>query len=218
MAMKLHGDPMSACVARVMLCLHEKDAEFELVPVNLFSCEHKQPPFLSKNPFGQVPVLEDEDLTLFESRAITAYIAEKCKETGTDLTRRRNPKEEAAVRVWSEVEAHHFNPAIAAVIHQLVVVPLHGKSPDTAVVEENIDRLGKILDVYEERLEKSEYLGGDFYSLADLHHVPYTHYFMKTEFASLINDRPRVKAWWHDLSSRPAYLKVAPGMSIDPKL
>merc|ERR1712226_1599351 len=62
MAMKLYGLPMSTCTTRVMACLHEKGADFELVPVNLGTGEHKQPPFLSKNPFGQIPVLEDGDL------------------------------------------------------------------------------------------------------------------------------------------------------------
>jgi len=47
--MKLYGDEMSACVARVLLCLHEKNTEFELVPVNLFACHHKLPSFLSMN-------------------------------------------------------------------------------------------------------------------------------------------------------------------------
>ncbi|CAA0388142.1 unnamed protein product [Arabidopsis thaliana] len=216
MAMKLYGDEMSACVTRVLLCLHEKNTEFELVPVNLFACHHKLPSFLSMNPFGKVPALQDDDLTLFESRAITAYIAEKHREKGTNLTRHEDSKEAAIVKLWSEVEAHHFNPAISAVIHQLIVVPLQGESPNAAIVEENLENLGKILDVYEERLGKTKYLAGDTYTLADLHHVPYTYYFMKTSHAGLINDRPNVKAWWEDLCSRPAFLKVSPGLTVAP--
>ncbi|KAH0884336.1 hypothetical protein HID58_060432, partial [Brassica napus] len=215
MVMKVYGDGMSACVARVLLCLHEKETEFELVPVDLFACHHKLPSFLSMNPFGQVPVLQDEDLTLFESRAITAYIAEKHKDKGTDLTRHAD-KEAAIVKLWSEVESHHFNPAISAVIHQLIVVPLQGKTPDAAIVEENLEKLGKVLDVYEEKLGKTKYLAGDSYTLADLHHVPYTYYFMKTGHAGLVNDRPNVKAWWEDLCSRPAFLKVSPGLTVAP--
>ncbi|KAB1203061.1 Glutathione S-transferase APIC [Morella rubra] len=65
MALKLYGLPMSTCTTRAMACLHEKGVDFELVPVQLFGGEHKHPPFLAKNPFGQVPVLEDGDLTLF---------------------------------------------------------------------------------------------------------------------------------------------------------
>jgi len=49
MALKLYGLPMSTNTTRVMICLHEKEVDFELVPVNVFSAEHKQPPFLSKN-------------------------------------------------------------------------------------------------------------------------------------------------------------------------
>lgn len=49
MVMKVYGDEMSVCVARVLLCLHEKNTEFELVPVDLFACHHKLPSFLSMN-------------------------------------------------------------------------------------------------------------------------------------------------------------------------
>lgn len=49
MAFKLYGLPMSTNTTRAMICLHEKEVDFELVPVNVFAAEHKQPPFLSKN-------------------------------------------------------------------------------------------------------------------------------------------------------------------------
>ena len=38
-----------------------------------------------------------------------------------------------------------------------------------------------------------------------------------TPYASLINDRPHVKAWWDDISSRPAFQKVAEGMTFGEK-
>ncbi|OMO81857.1 hypothetical protein COLO4_23396 [Corchorus olitorius] len=214
MALKLHGVAMSTCTARVLTCLHEKEADFELVPVNLFAGEHKQPAFLAKNPFGQIPVLEDGDLTLFESRAISAYVAEKFKETGYDLIRHQNPKEAAQVKVWMEVESQQYHPAISPIVYQFFVAPLHGKTPDEAIINENLEKLGKVLDIYEEKLSRSKYLAGDFYSLADLFHLSYTYYFMKTPRANLINDRPHVKAWWEDISSRPAFLKVASGMNF----
>lgn len=109
------------------------------------------------------------------------------------------------------------NPAISAVIHQLIVVPLQGEgSPDVTIVEENLNKLEKVLDVYEERLKKTKYLAGDSYTLADLHHVPYIYYFMKTSHAGLVNDRPKVKAWWDDLCSCPAFVKVSLGLTVEP--
>ncbi|XP_010269471.1 PREDICTED: glutathione S-transferase F13-like [Nelumbo nucifera] len=211
---KLLGLPMSTCTARVLACLHEKGIDFELVPVNLPAGEHKQPPFLSKNPFGQIPALDDGDLTLFESRAITKYLATKRNDVGPDLLRLGDAKEAAFVNVWLEVEAHQYSPPISALVYQRVVLPVFGGTPDEKVIEANAEKLGKILDVYEERLSKSKYLAGDFYSLADLHHLPYTYYLTKTPEAKLIYSRPHVKAWWEDISSRPAFKKVAEGMVL----
>nr|ALY05892.1 GST3 [Litchi chinensis] len=217
MALKLYGAPMSTCTARVLVSLHEKDLDFELIPVDLFAGEHKQPPFVSKNPFGLIPVLEDGDLTLFESRAIASYVAEKFKETGTDLIRHQDLKEAALVRVWIEVESQQYNPAISPIVYQHFVAPMQGKSPDQTIIDANVEKLGRVLDIYEAKLSKSKYLAGDFYSLADLSHLPYTYYLMKTPCASLINERPRVKAWWEDISSRPAFKKVAGSMTFGGK-
>ncbi|XP_021907027.1 glutathione S-transferase F13 [Carica papaya] len=218
MALKLHGDPISTCTTRVITCLHEKSLDFQLLPVNLFACENKLPSFLAKNPFGQIPVLEDGDLTIFESRAITSYLSDKFKDSSTDLIRHQNLKEAAMVKLWSEVESQQFNPPISAIVHQFFVAPLQGNSPDEKIISDNLEKLGKVLDVYETRLTGNKYLAGDFYSLADLHHLSYTYYFMKTPHADLINDRPRVKAWWVDISSRPAFQKVAEGMNFGDEL
>ncbi|KAF3449246.1 hypothetical protein FNV43_RR09974 [Rhamnella rubrinervis] len=217
MAVKLHGLAMSSCTALVLSCIHEKGVDFELVPVNLSAGQHKQPPFLAKNPFGLIPVLEDGDLTLFESRAISTYIAEKFKETGHDLMRHNNRNEAALVKVWAEVESQNYHPAISPIVYQFLVAPLLGQNPNQEIINTNLEKLSKVLDVYEAKLSTTKYLAGDFYSLADLHHFPSTYYFMKSPWASLVNDRPHVKAWWEDISSRPASVKVAEGMVLGQK-
>ncbi|KAG2453228.1 hypothetical protein HYH02_002551 [Chlamydomonas schloesseri] len=54
-----------------------KEAEVELVNVDLAKREHKSDWFRKINPFGKLPALEDGDLKLFESGAIMLYIADK---------------------------------------------------------------------------------------------------------------------------------------------
>ncbi|KAL9671117.1 hypothetical protein QQ045_008683 [Rhodiola kirilowii] len=208
MALKLYGLPMSTCATRAMICLAEKEVEFELIPVNLFASEHKQPPFLAKN-------FNDNNIFVAESRAITFYIAEKYKDSGTDLIRHGDIKEAALVKVWTEVESQQFNVPISTITYQYLISPKFGKLTDEALVEENVAKLEKVLDVYEERLSKSKYLAGDFFSLADLHHMSYIHYFLKTPKANLINDRASVKAWWDDISDRPAFKKFSVKMNYD---
>ncbi|ONH93856.1 hypothetical protein PRUPE_8G256600 [Prunus persica] len=214
MVLKLHGFPVSPSTARVEACLHEKALDFEFVPVNILGLENKQPSFLAKNPFGQIPAFEDGDVTLFESRAITAYVAEKFKETGYDLIRHENLKEAALVKVWIEVESQQYHPAICPIVYEFFGKPVVGCKPDQTVIDASLEKLKKVLDVYETRLSSNKYLAGDFYSLADLHHFAYTFYFMKTPWSSLINDRPHVKAWWEEISARPASVKVAEGMNF----
>ncbi|PPR83201.1 hypothetical protein GOBAR_AA37514 [Gossypium barbadense] len=59
-----------------------------------------------------------------------------------------------------------------------------------------------------ERLSKNKYLAGDFFSLADLSHLPFTQYLvgqMGREY--MITSRKHVSAWWDDISSRPSWQK-----------
>ncbi|XP_056171625.1 glutathione S-transferase F9-like [Syzygium oleosum] len=207
MVVKVFG-PDCAAPKRVMVCLVEKGVEFETVPLDLFKGENRAPEFLKLQPFGSVPVVQDGDYTLFESRAIIRYYAEKYKHQGTDLLG-KTVEERGLVEQWLEVEAQSYNPPIHDLAIKIVVGPLRGLTPDPKLIKENEDKLRKVLDVYEERLSKSKYLAGDFFSLADLSHLPFTQYLVgKMGKEYLIRDRKNVSAWWDDISSRPSWKKV----------
>ncbi|OWM71252.1 glutathione S-transferase F13-like [Punica granatum] len=212
MEIKVHGMGMSTCCARVLLCLEEKGLDYEVVPLDLTAGAHKQQPHLSLNPFGQIPAFEDGNVTLFESRAINRYLARKYEAAGTDLLRSGSLVESAVVDTWMEVEAHQFNGPIYKIIRQMIVNPIYGLPIVEEVVEAAAQNLGKVLDVYEERLGTHKYLAGENYTMADLNHIPYLVYMMRTDRAIIVNSRPRVKAWWEDISSRPATLKVIESM------
>ena len=46
---KVHGAPYSTATMRVIATLYEKDLDFELVPVDMKTGEHKKEPFISLN-------------------------------------------------------------------------------------------------------------------------------------------------------------------------
>ncbi|URD77798.1 Glutathione S-transferase [Musa troglodytarum] len=213
MGVKVYGMPMSTNTVRVLAALNEKGVEFELVIVDLRTGAHKQPDFLARNPFGQIPVLEDGDVVLFESRGINRYIATKYAEAGPDLLLSGGTlAERAAVDLWLEVESQQFGPPIAALVYEALIKPMLGGATDAAVVEAQAAKLEKVLDVYEARLAQSKYLAGAEFTLADLNHIPYTNYLMKTPKASLVTSRPHLLAWWQDVSSRAAWKKTAAGI------
>jgi glutathione S-transferase len=61
MVIKIHGSPKSTCTQRVAVVLSEKQVPYEIVALDFAKAEHKSPAYLQKQPFGQIPVLEDED-------------------------------------------------------------------------------------------------------------------------------------------------------------
>jgi glutathione S-transferase len=207
-AIKVHGSPLSTATIRVLAAIYEKELDHEFVLVDMRVGEHKKEHFLSLNPFGQVPAFEDGDLNLFESRAITTYIAHEYADKGTQLIY-KDSKKMAITSVWMEVEAQQYDQAASKLVWELAAKPvLLGMSSDTAIVEENEAKLAKVLDVYENRLAQSKYLGGDCFTLTDLHHLPTIHYLMGTQAKKLFDSRPHVNAWLADITARPAWLKV----------
>ncbi|KAI4964519.1 hypothetical protein ZWY2020_019106 [Hordeum vulgare] len=210
--MKVYGWAVSPWMARVLVCLEEAGAEYEIVPMSRSGGDHRQPDHLTRNPFGEIPVLEDGNLTLYQSRAIARYILRKYK---PELLRTGNLAESAMVDVWLDVEALQHEPIVRPIVANCIVYPFEGRSRDQEIVDEKIERLKKLLEVYQSRLSGSKYLAGDFISLADLSHFSLMRYFMATEYADLLDAYPHVKAWWAALLARPSVKKVMAGMPPD---
>ncbi|CAI9110325.1 OLC1v1010331C1 [Oldenlandia corymbosa var. corymbosa] len=205
MVVKVYGPVTAGCPQRVMVCLFEVGVEFEVKHVDLEHMEQKKPEFLLLQPFGQVPVIEDGDFRLFESRAIVRYYASKHGPNllGTTL------EEKAQVDQWLEVESHNFNDNLFGLVLQLEVFPRMGQGTDWKLVQHHVEVLNKVLDVYEERLSKTKYLAGNYYSIADMCHLPGITFLMtEGKLGHLIKDRKNVNSWWNDISSRPAWKKV----------
>ncbi len=76
-AIRIHRHPLSGHSHRVELFAKLGGINHELVDVDLLAGEHKKEPFLSLNPAGQVPVIEDGESAIADSNAILVYLARK---------------------------------------------------------------------------------------------------------------------------------------------
>lgn len=80
---------------------------------------------------------------------------------------------------------------------------------DQGVIKQNEEKLAKVLDVYDKRLGDSQFLAGDEFSLADLSHLPNSHYLLSAaDRGTLFTSRKNVGRWWDDISSRDSWKKV----------
>ena len=74
---KLFRHPLSGHAHRVELFLSLLNVPTELVFVDLAKGAHKSAEFLAMNPFGQVPVIDDNGVVLSDSNAILVYLAKQ---------------------------------------------------------------------------------------------------------------------------------------------
>src|SRR5262245_23259369 len=95
---RLYAHPLSGHSHRVTLFLSLLNLPFEGINLDLAARAQKAPAFLAKNPFGQVPVLEDGEVTLFDSNAILVYLASRYDNSNRWLP--RDPLGAARVQQW----------------------------------------------------------------------------------------------------------------------
>ncbi|KAF8881354.1 glutathione S-transferase [Infundibulicybe gibba] len=213
MVLKLYGAPtQNAPTGLVALILREKKVPFEFVPVDMRGGEHKSAGILARNPFGQVPSIDDDGFILYESRAICRYIAIKYAGQGTPLIPSTNDiKATALFEQAASVEAFTFTPQAGAIISEVIYKKYRGLIPDQAKVDENIALLSTKLEVYDQVLGKQKYLAGDEVTLVDLFHLTGGGALTRSGL-DVMTQRPNVARWFNDITSREAWQALDGGI------
>src|SRR5688500_14527052 len=101
--LRLYGSRLSGHSHRAELFLSLLGLRYERLEVDLLGGEQKRTAFLAKNAFGQVPVLEDGELTLADSNAILVYLALRYDSEQRWLP--REPAQAGQVQRWLSVAA-----------------------------------------------------------------------------------------------------------------
>lgn len=117
---------MSPNTKRAMLGLEEAGLDYEHVPVDLMSGEHKGEAYRGLNPTARVPTLVDGDFHLWESNAILEYAAALApgKRLGGE-----NPREKAEIARWMFMGAAHLSPNVARIFAHTIRLPEDQRNP-----------------------------------------------------------------------------------------
>jgi glutathione S-transferase len=181
---------------RVELFLSLLGLPRELVDVDMRAGEHKRPAFLARNPFGQVPVIEDGEVTLADSNAILVYLEGRYA-PGTWLP--RDPLGAAQVQRWLSVAAGQlaFGPAAARVIE------LFRKPEDCTPY---VTRGHQLLQVMERELSARDWLAGTRPTLADV--ANYSYVVSAPEGRVSLEEYPAVRAWLARIEALPGFVPM----------
>jgi len=207
MVLKLHGSPSSTCSRRVLTVAHELGVEIELVPVNFTAGENRTPEYLQRQPFGQIPYLDDDGFILFESRAIAKYLANKY---GKGMKLVPNPsdlQETALFDQAASIEQADFDPFTSGIVGERVFARYRGAEPNEARVEQCKTMLKKKLEGYERILSKQKYIAGNDLTVVDFFHLPYGT-MCEDVFPDIYEGHTNFLRWWNELKARESWVKA----------
>jgi glutathione S-transferase len=157
---RLHATLGSVNGYKVRLLLSMLELDYELVELDMYGGEHKREPFLSLNPFGQMPALEDGNFVIADSHACLVYVARKYGDTNWLPI---DAEGEAKVVEWLSKSANeiHQGPWMArAKIRRPDAIKLSD--------EEIHGRCDHILGIMERHLAQRDWLATGKPTIADL--------------------------------------------------
>lgn len=154
--------------------------------------------FGAMNPMRLVPVLQDGDLTLFESAAILRYLGAAY---GSEVFWPRDAKARAALDQWAEWGKLTFAGAAAPVFMGLVRVPPSKQNP--AALAPAVTELGRLARILDARIGAGPWLGGEGFSFADVAVGHYLHRYNTLPFDR--PETPALDAYYARLQQRQAY-------------
>lgn len=201
--MRLYWHPFSIFPRRVRIALREKAIACEEVEVDLPGGATRGAEFRRLNPFGQVPVLEDDGLVIYESLAILEYLEERHP---TPALLARDSAGRARTRQLMLASGDYFAAPLKRWLARFFT---QEATWDRADQERAVVELGEHLDVLEPMLARREYLVEGF-SLADVAYAPLVSDLDFCQLGRLLAERPAVGKWVERLRARPSVRATSP--------
>jgi len=191
---------------KISIMLEEVKFEYKVTKVYINKGEQFEPKFRAISPFSKIPVIIDHknNVSLFESGAILMYLGEKSGKFYPE-------KNKHLINQWLMGQMAYVGPMLGQ-HHQF-----HHYNPGKSNWGE--DRYFKIAKtIYkdlDERLEKSEFLAGD-YSIADIATFPWI---ARHEWHDVgLNNFKHLSRWYKNISNREPVIKGFDLLKRDEKI
>ena len=181
---------------KISIMLEETKLNYKVTKINIFKDEQFKPEFKKLSPFSKIPVIIDHDnkLSLFESGAILIYLGEK---SGKFYDRNQR----TTINQWLMGQMSYVGPMLGQ--HHQFHHYNRGKS------EFGEKRYFKIAErIYrelDEQLNKSKFLAGDNYTIADIATFPWI---ARHEWHDIgLKKFSNLSRWYNEISRREAVKK-----------
>src|SRR3984885_192070 len=183
---------------KIRIILAEKGLSYELVQIDMSQWEQRKPDFLRLNPFGRVPVLIDEDVTVYDSTIIAEYLEDEYPEPPL-LPAVGSSSLRARARTWEDFADTSFTAQVGQLMGEM------GKPEgdrDPARLQKIQRSIERVLDFLNHELQGQEFLAQQF-SVADIAFVPRL-VVLKDLGLEPGQNRANVEAWLNRMVDRPS--------------
>ncbi len=196
MAIKLYDAVPSSNCDRVKIVLYEKGLRCETVRLDLKKMAQNKPEYLKLNPYGKVPVIDDDGRILFGSCIINEYLDEQYP---NPPLMPKDPYLRGRGRILVDYALNYIHEPYWALRVEMLKKDSDRKM---LVMEENRQTLRNLLIYLEEALGDKAYFSGDL-SLTDIDVLPR---FLRMESYGAIPtpSLPRLTAWLQRMKERPS--------------
>ncbi|GAB0099739.1 glutathione S-transferase 1-1 [Sergentomyia squamirostris] len=158
--MKFYYFPHSPPCRGVLLTIRYLKLDVEMINVNLREKEQLKPEYLKINPVHMVPTLDDDRFVLWESRAISQYLASTRCPSGSSLYP-SDPRKRAII------DARMYLDAYLQATARIIFYAIHTLGEKTIANTPKV-RLYQLLESLNTILEGQDYVVGNDLTLADL--------------------------------------------------
>ena len=198
--MKLYDLDVSGNCYKVRLLLSLLEVEYELISVDFMNGQHKSPEFLQLNPFGEIPILKDNDLILRDSQAILIYLAKK---HGGEAWLPSDARGIAEVSQWLSTAANEIarGPNDAR-LNQKFGIELNLASAQR--------KAESILALIEQHLTNHQWLALERPTIADIACFPYIA--LASEGGIMLDKYPAINQWCDRIKQLTNFITM-PGIS-----
>ena len=184
---------------RAMWIAEEHGLVYEHLPIEIGSAGAGSPEFRKINPNGRIPFIDDDGFVLFESLAITFYLAKK--HSNGELYP-ATLETEARAWQWSFWAIAEVDRGVN--IWSLHAVRLPEAERDAAKREEALKVIAKPFGILDTAVARQPYLLGDAFTIADLNAAAVISRAVDMDLSAV----PNLKAWLTRCLDRPAAQKV----------
>ncbi len=198
--LKIIGRVTSGNVMKPLWLADEIGLEYEQIDIGGPFGGNDTPEYLAMNPMGLVPTIDDDGFIMWESNAITRYLAAKHAK-GTLYP--DDPQARATADTWMDWKLNAVNPFMRAIFWGLVRTKPEDRNQDE--IDAGIKQGCKFWGMLDTHLEGRDYIAGDQLTMGDIPLGP-----QAFRWFELVEDRPsmpNLEAWYQRLTERPAFRK-----------